>query len=459
MRPFLLMLTLLATPALAGEPLLVPDFTPHTASEVALSAMLQDLLKEELKRDGHVLIQSEHAKPIVGDIIDRCGERQGCPYVPLQKLPARFAVVVTIVRFENSLTGTVDFYEQADPTPIATREVPIEPGNEAGFAAEIRRQTEDLLALLGPAPSQDLIEAVRLIEGADAVAPAPAPQPVAPAPQPVALAPQPVAPAPVPAPVATDVPSPAGTSLEKRLEGSSIRRRHLTGNLDSFMRFEGEPEEWAYRMTPHAGRVFIELRGGYAMGDIHRRADVRLNGTDPVTEWYQEGPEPGTGGRGGLYAGYSPITFMDVGLLVEFQAGMKTLSTGFGSDSPATSQGSAMLGIVQPRVRFYAAPLGPVKPALFVGAEFQVFDAYRIDPNPNQFPEPIGGVVPGVVGGGGLVIDPAPIIGIVLEAAYTQHFGARAGAAEDGRRPDGAPSAPTGQFRTLAFSGGLQFRI
>lgn len=451
-----LLLSLFAAGALAGEPLLVPDFTPDTPSEVALAAMLEGLVADELERDGHILIKTEHARPVVGDIIDRCGQRQGCPYVPLQKLPARFAVVVTITRLDDALTGTVDFYEQADPTPIATKAVPIEPGNEAEFAAEIRRETEDLLGLLGPAPKEDLVEAVRLVDGVDTVVEVSVPQPVPvpvpmPGPAPVP-APQPVVPAPVPV-IPMD-------PVEAKLSATTtVYERHIAGSRNHFKRYDEDADTWVYRLTPHAGRFYIEARGGAGFGDISRVADVRLISGDPVTEWYQEGPNSGTGPRAGFAAGYAPVTFMDIGLLVEIQTGTKTLSTGFDSEAPANTSGSAIQAVVQPRARFYIAPLGPVKPALVVGAEIRAFDAYRIDPNPDSFPEPPGGAVPGALGGLSLVIDPVPVVGIVLESTYTQHFGLRAQAAQDGRRPENAPDAVVGKGFTMGFTGGIQFRI
>ncbi|TNE87742.1 MAG: hypothetical protein EP330_17435 [Deltaproteobacteria bacterium] len=233
----------------------------------------------------------------------------------------------------------------------------------------------------------------------------------------------------------------------------------MRGNEGHFVRYDGTPEDWVYKMTPHAGRFFFEVRGGVGMGDVSRHADSRLISGDPVTEWFQEGPATGLGARGGGAVGYSPVTWCDLGVLVEIQTGTKTLTTAYDDGEAGTASGPAIQAVVQPRFRFYLAPLGPVKPAVIVAAEIRGFDAYHIDPNPDQFPEPPGGVVPGAVGGLALVIDPAPIVGVVLEGAYTQHFGLRAQAAQDGRAPDNAPAAPSGDMRTLAITGGLQFRI
>ena len=164
------MMTLLAAVwtgavALAGEPILMPDFTAATPSEVALSAMLTELAFEELEKDGHLLIPSSAASTVVGDIIERCADRQGCPYAPLQQLPTRFAIVVRLGRNGEELEAAVDFYEQADPTPFDSTVIAVEPGNEVAFARALRGETSRLLDLLGPAPSDDLVAAARLIEG------------------------------------------------------------------------------------------------------------------------------------------------------------------------------------------------------------------------------------------------------------------------------------------------------
>lgn len=454
----ILLLTMLSAPALAGEPILVPSFTPATASEIALAAMVEELVSIEFARDGHVILTSEAVRPVVGDIIDRCAERQGCPYAPLQKLPTRFAVVVGVARNEDGgLVGTVEFYEQADPTPIAMRELTIEPGNEEAFAVEIRHQTNDLIQLLGPASAEDLLRAVRLVEGTPETAP-PEPQ-LAPQPAPPAPAPAPE-PAPEPLPVEPEPEPLVGTPMERKLAGSKVQERHVRGNDDHFLRYEGTADEWVFKMTPHAGRFFVEVRGGVGVGDVSRRADVRLITGGVVTEWFQEGPEPGFGVRAGLGAGYAPVTWCDLGVVVEVQTGTKTLTTAFDDGPQGTAVASATQALVQPRARFYLAPLGPVKPAVFVGGEARMFDAYRIEPNPDLFPEPPGGIIPGAVGGIGLVVDPVPVVGMVLEGAYTHHFGIRSAAAQDGRPPEfPVPVAPKGNGMTVAISGALQFRI
>ena len=116
--------------------------------------------------------------------------------------------------------------------------------------------------------------------------------------------------------------------------------------------------------------------------------------------------------------------------------------------------------MIQPRVRGYLAPVGPAKPFLFTGAEFRFFDAYNIEqPETLTYPVPQGGSIPGWVGGGGLMIDPGPIVGLFFEASYCLHFGERSRLVQQGSWVHDVPQAPENAGYTIGLTGGVQFRL
>ena len=94
-----------------------------------------------------------------------------------------------------------------------------------------------------------------------------------------------------------------------------------------------------------------------------------------------------------------------------------------------------------------------------VAGDLRVFDKYKITSTTIQYPEPEAGVIPGVTAGGGLLVDPGPIVGFFLEGNYTRHFGLRAAAAETGDFWEERPPAPNGSMATVAVVGGVQFRL
>jgi hypothetical protein len=177
--------------------------------------------------------------------------------------------------------------------------------------------------------------------------------------------------------------------------------------------------------------------------------------------------------RGDGFVGFAPATMIDVGVLAGVQYGRRVLSTGVVAVGPDgevvdvqvtdSKDISAINFYLQPRVRGYLVPLGPAKPFLFTGADIRIFDGYHIDQSGGRvFPAPEGGVIPGWVGGGGLMIDPGPIVGLFAEGMYIRHFGELSAPRTYN---DGAPWPHDYQKLgltsgiTVGVTGGVQFRL
>jgi hypothetical protein len=449
--PLSLLLAFLA-PAYAGEPVLVPDFTPGTTSEFALAFMLQERVVQGLTGAGHVVLGAEAIEPVVG-ALDACADVEGCPIPALQQLPARVAVVVRVERKDGATSAQVEIFEESGPTPVDSRAVTVVSGKEAAFTDVVVQMVNDAFRDLGPGPATDLVAAAKLVANAEAKATAPKPEPQ-----------------PEPEPASGTTPAAAGPEgdFEKRLGDAGLLPKHVAGAKAAFLETSKAPLEWFEEMVPHAGRLVVEVRAGMGIGDVDRVADVRLAlDADAVelAEWYQESPAYNRRVRGAIYAGYAPATWVDLGAVIGLQYGERTLSTAFtqeGDDGapPRSDSVQAVQGFVQPVARFYVAPLGIAKPYLAVGGDVRFFDRWKItDPPGVDYPTIPGGVVPGVVGGGGLVIDPGPIVGFFGDVGYTRHFGVRSAAAQKGDRPDDAPAPPGVRHWTLGVTGGVQFRL
>lgn len=481
MRPLALVFRLLVAAALvappllarAGEPILLPDITPGSTSEFGIAFMLQERVELALERDGHVVLTAEAVRPVVGDAVDQCADVSGCPYAALRQLPAALAVVIRVSRIDGALHAEVALYDAGDSKPLETKQYVIQSGAEEKFARAVADVTADILTMRPPSSGDAIRAAVALVDAADAAEAQPeepAPEPPEPEAPPAAAAAepeQPPQPEPVPEPDLSEL------SFEERLAGTGISPRYIAGSKNHFMKSELDPRDWLYKAMPHAGRVVIEVRGGIGIGDVDRAADVRVVVRDDYTvvddgEWVQEGPVDAERVRGGLYVGYAPVTWFDFGVLFGLQYGQKQLTTGWrreGDDSGPSGDAEPVQALqiyVQPRLRAYLAPVGMAKPYLVAGPEFRLFDDYHIlDPDepPIDYPDPPGGMVPGAMAGGGLMIDPGPIVGFFVEGTYTHHFGLRAEAAERGTKPTGAPAEPEGKGYTVGAVGGVQFRL
>jgi len=452
----------IAAPAAAGEPVLLPDITPGSTTDFAVAYMLQERVELEIERAGHIVLTSEAARPVVGDALDQCADVAGCPYAALQQLPANIAVVIRISRAEANIQAQVSTFDRGSTGALETRHYLIEPGAEDAFAREVSTLVGDTLSLRSPATADQVREAVRLIEGSEAAATA-------------AVVPA-VAPEPAPAPTPTQPTEPQPRDLtdltfEERLDGTGVPKRFFAGSKNAYMKSNTDPRDWVFKSRTHAGRLVLEVRAGYSFGDEDRVADVRVvvdDNNQNVSEWLQEGPVYSPRVRAGLYLGYAPVTWFDFGVVVGLQYGQKTLSTGWRREDETTMRAgtadpvAALMIDLQGRARFYPVALGIAKPFVFVGGDARFFDSFHIiDPTdpPIDYPDPPGGTIPGVSGGGGLMIDAGPIVGFFAEGSFTYWIGLRSKAAELGTKPADAPPPPEGRGYSAGIIGGVQFRL
>jgi hypothetical protein len=473
--------------ALAAEPLLVPEFTPASPSDFALAGMLGAQVRDRLLADGHIVLTEEIVSPVVGQALQNCAARPGCPSDVLPRIPARLAVVTLVGRApDGQLIGYVRLFVGADPRPALGRDLPIAPGQESLFADQVSGAVRELLGMVGPSPDAVLMAAARLISGQGLPnQPAPRPAPVAPVDEdPTGIviedldtpATEPGRPAPVSQPrmPATNTTGVADTRpLGEILGDTGVMPRHVTGSEKSLRNAGVDPRDWVYKNSPHAGRLTVDVQAGLGIGDVERGADLRVtidaDGTQ-IENWFQEGPYYARRPRGGLFVGYAPATMIDLGLFFGLQYSNRVLTTGLArqqSDGTteiitnAPQRLQALQVLLQPRVRAYVVPLGPAKPYLFTAPEFRVFDAYKLDQgvDPPQYPIPTGGTMFGWCGGGGLMVDPGPIVGLFAEGSYTYLFGTRTDPQQSGVWSSPTPAPPVPTHYTVAISGGVQFRI
>lgn len=460
--------------ALAGEPVLVPDFTPGTVSDFSLAALLQQNTREALAKAGHVVLTNDVVEPIVGDTLDACADDPACPSDALGRLPARFGVVVRVRREGDAVFADVELFEQTGDAPIESRTFEIEGGNEALFGRDVADLIDNMAKVMGPAEAGALISAAKLItaweakqEAGDSVEEPVDAQPEVPADGATGTDPVVATPPVTDGPADPAAPLTPEARVDQALDETDFAARHLVGVKQHFVDSELDIRDWAVRATPHAGRVIIEVRGGIGIGDVDRLATVHTTVTgDSQVRWFQEQPTEGQRVRGELLVGYAPSAWFDVGLLLGLQYGSRTLKSGWSDDAGGGAQSEdtvqAALLDLQPRARLYPVRTGPVKPYLVAGLSLLVFDKWRISPVENiVYEEPPGGVVPGAVGGLGLLVDPSPVVGLFVEGALTLHTGIRSGSAENSIefRPPDAAAAQDIAGRTIVVSGGVQFRL
>jgi hypothetical protein len=429
------LLMLLALPAVAAEPVLVPDFTPSTTSEFAMAFMLQEKAVEVLRSQGYIVIDAATAERASGASLDACADIPQCPFAFMEGVPARIAVVVSVERRGEDVVGVVDMHTSTQFEPVDTWEIPVHPGLEMQFAQGVLGATSALSIRLGPPPPTLSADAEALMSAGALPAPAdPWDEEAAPAHEPSAMK-----------------------------EGP---RRHALGSLGQLDASGLSLDEWVAETRSHAGRLVLELGGGIGVGDVSRSADLHVDVDDTLTvstAWFQEGPASGAGGRLSLSVGYAPLTWFEPALGIGLQLGRRDVETSWSLEGEVQEVGRAEGGAVQllltPRARFYVPPTGIAKPFVEVGAELRFFDGYDIASTTFAYLEPPGGVVVGPQGGVGWLVDPVRAVGFLIEGTFTWHTGLRAGPAEDGRLAVPRPTVPESGGFTVGLGGAIQVRI
>lgn len=481
--------------ALGAEPLFVPAFTPNSPSEAPIARTLERRITKRLRDEGHFVIDAATAATVVdASEIARCAVLPTCPTQVLPRLPARFSVVARVDRLsDGTLLGHVEYYETARPQPLRVTDAAVVAGQETAFVNEVARTTNELIAEVGPSDDAMRNAARQLLADAQQAAqPAPteAPRPPA-ADAPTVAAPTtpspPATPQPEPEPDAEPVvltgprgdgETPHTQPIDVLIADTNVKRRYLVGAERHFKKSGLDPRDYMYVATPHAGRVLFEVRAGFGSGDIDRTAQIRAevarqgDGVTQTNAFYREGPATGQNFRGEFFLGYAPVTLIDFGVLFGLQYGQRTIRTGVYTRLPSgeteTPVGPAddvqALNIyLQPRLRLFLVPFGPAKPFVVGGGEFRFIDSYQLaGPEGVTFLVPESTVVPGAVVGGGMMIDPGPIVGLFAEATYTRHFGGRAVASEAtsmGPWDYDEPALDATEAATFAINGGVQFRL
>ncbi|MBX2801212.1 MAG: hypothetical protein KTR31_26270 [Myxococcales bacterium] len=466
-----------------------------------MAETLQDQIRDRLVSNGLIVLDPAAAARVAPpSSFWSCVEIAGCPGEVLEVLPAQVGVVAQVLRMGPALVGRIQVFAEGEAAARTQLDVPIAEDNEDLFSVAVSRAVFGVLDTLPPSHNDVIMAATDLV-GRDPAEPGMPPDMMpelspatVPTPAPVATPrPRPPEPEPAPTPVAAPEPEPAPTRpapartpvadgsdpVEERLKGTGVQPRHVAGARGHFLASDLDPRDYLYRSTPHAGRLVIELRSGLGIGDVDRRALIRaqLDGTgQTVGNWYREGPRDSRNFRGEGYLGYAPSTVVDVGMVVGLQYARRRFNTGTVVDDGVgepqrafnpTQQVDALDIYLQPRVRAYVVPLGPVKPYLSAGVDIKFVGPYRID-QVETYATPGLAVIPGFLGAAGVMIDPGPIVGFFAEGSYARHTGARS-VFSDGGSDQSWPAAGweddldavfeerTGG--TVGVVGGVQFRL
>ncbi|MES2643220.1 MAG: hypothetical protein V4850_27295 [Myxococcota bacterium] len=406
------------------------DATPVTLDDFSVAGLFYGMVATAAQDEGLSFDDVDAIRAWAGEDADTCWDVDACPANLWDRTDARLAVVLSVGQSPAGLEVGVRLHGADEAAPFKVIRETVAPGQEAAFARTIARAARDALPLLparkpvAPFKGPVLVLEDEFVEGdAPPVKDAPKPE-VRPEREPrVERTPR-------------DDRPPTDDAVRARLRADEDRRR-MGVPAGAYARYEASGlsrEDWLKAARVRAGRGFLELHGGYGLGDVDRGYGVRLGiekqgeAFDTVGTSTWEGAGASAAPTFGFALGYAPAWFLDTSVAVAVQYGSKHLDTGWECSAlcdPADEEYyhepvGAVQAFVEPRLRLFPVATGVVKPYAIVAFSVLLHDGFKVpDPDFVDYPDAPAGASLGPTAGLGIAFDPISRITIFAEVPAT----------------------------------------
>ena len=431
-----------------AEPVLVPALTAETGAEAPRVAEFYEVLVGELRRSGFEVVNAA-ALAEKGLAVENCATSPTCVPTLFASWAAPIAVVGAVRTVGDRERITLRFYVPRERSPAKVFQVDIREGESWTNVERVSVLIDALLTLVDSeysAPEPVTGRAVMVLddEGEPSAEAAPVAEPPE-APSDTSTedvqafldaedaGEAPVEPEPPKAAAPTTKPM---TPVEKAEADAAERVEMGLDNLTyRIYRKSGvEQRRWVQTRKPRDGRGAIELSGGLASGDVHRQYDVRIamrqDGFQEIGRYESDIVRADYAKHINFAFAYNVGQWWELSFQAGLQATEKSLTSGwemYDSDNQVVETDAddhggpvtAYQGIVSPRVRFFALPLGPVKVYTTGGLKLVIMDGFHVsDLNVVDYPDKPGRTLFGWFTGGGVMVDPQDYLGIFAEVEY-----------------------------------------
>jgi len=466
---FALLMTLTAlssSSAVAGD-VLVPTFTPKTMGDFAPAEQLTADTMSALTSEGLDFVTPGEIQRRAGEIADGCAERTDCTTTLWEHFPGSSLAVVGSVTFNEGMLDTrVMFYGPDDASPLEIVAKSIRQSEGPAFAAEIAATAKDLLELVPDRDAGLLAIAAPPTGGSggsggsgggsgsyDGL---------------------------------DDSPTNTPPDAAKAADEEERRTSGLPPALWERYKASGKSyRDWKDDALVRAGCLIVELHAGAVFGDVERTYDTRVafdqvdDGSgeeifEEIGTYQYDAFVRGSAFSAGASVGFVPLWWLEISVYGGAEIGRRKLSTGweqyytaeYGEDEVVDASSNSYgpvpstMAVIQPRVRLYTLPSGPVKPYGLVGVQMRFYDAFddRQLQGDVNYRTREGGVGLGITAGGGIAFDaPRGAIGFI-EVPWNHLVSPRPFEQSTGtvrNRP--RQELPAGQ--TLAVRAGIGFRL
>ncbi|MDP2313913.1 MAG: hypothetical protein Q8P41_13485 [Pseudomonadota bacterium] len=428
------------------------EATPVTLDDFSVAGLFYGMVVSAAEEEGLSFDDEEAIRAWAGTDADTCWDVDACPANLWGRTNARLVVVISVGQSGGGLEIGVRLHGADDAAPFKVLREFVRPGQEGAFAQAVARAAKDALPLLPsrkPVGGPVLVIEDEFVVGDDAGRVPARVEPTEDPPEPdrrepvdrpprADREPRPERePRPDRVPRADRIPSvPDEAAVTARIRADDERRR-MGVPVAAYARYEasGESkEDWLRKARVRAGHGFLELYGGYGLGDIDRGYGVRLrieeegDTFDTVGTSTWEGAGTSGAPAFGFALGYAPAWFLDTSVAVSVQYGTKYLDTGWECleqcDPPASEfvhdPARAVQAFIEPRLRLYPVATGVVKPYALLAFSVLLHDGFTVpDPDFVDYPDSPAGAALGPTAGLGLAFDPLSRITIYAEVPAT----------------------------------------
>lgn len=376
--------------AFANE-ILLTSFTPKSLDDLAVA--------ERLERDFLVALRSQELQVIspitlleeYPDIAIGCAEIPECPSILMSREGSKILIVSTISSDDAGHHIVMRFYGTGNPNPLDVRDVRLSDSEVDSFLIAMAQDVSVLQQLL---PTQEQV-AEPIIEEKFV-------EPV--------------------------------VTLEKDPPTSDIRVDRLPSGAseDYYSQYIGA-DEWLKEARVRSGNITLEIFSGAVFGDVTHRYDTRVgfeaDGESAYGIYKYDSFLPGYGAIFGGSIGFMPLWWLEISVSGGASLVQKELSTGWeqrnanGEVSPNNYPYDPVMagyGELEPRLKFYLLPTGPVKPYVLMGSTIRFYDGYVVqDLKTVDYENTVGGTHAGIMAGGGLSFDSAGPVGVFVDVPWT----------------------------------------
>lgn len=392
MNPLLLLLS-----TAQADDILIPHFFSKNGVDVSTLSGFENEMVDELRRLGASVVEPTTLENEFPAFINNCYTSQVCVERMLNRSGAKMIVVASVDNGDVGYNVSLKYYRKSESSPLQVLvEKDLAADKMSDFWVSAGQEANVLFEML---PS--ITEAQPKVD-----------------PKVVYINPDPVKPKAPPKTLDDDT----------RLKGLPKKLQ------DDYMNSPFEVSEWLKVQRIRANNVLVEIHLGVSFGDVVRRYDTRIGLTPQLQtygiyeydSWISGGPGVNMGGS----IGYAPTWWLETSIYGGVVLYQKELSTGWEvQESPGVvieddevnyDPTTSAVGHIEPRIRLFMAPSGPVKPYILGSAFIRIFDGYN-PPNLEAVeysPRP-GGVHVGATGGIGLAFDSYSPVGVFLEIPYT----------------------------------------